>query len=56
MDEMGLKKDSDEGQQLYEKYLKERKTFIYNSVTVEGVEIKKTQIQCTATSGRAIRR
>lgn len=43
MDEMGLKKDSEEGQQLYEKYLKERKTFVYNSVTVEGGEINKPE-------------
>ncbi len=32
---IGLKKDSDEGMQMYEKYLKERKTFIYNTVKVE---------------------
>jgi hypothetical protein len=35
LEEMGLKKDSDEGTQLYEKYLKERKTFIYNTVRIE---------------------
>jgi hypothetical protein len=41
MDEMGLKKDCDEGQIFYEKYLKERKTFIYQGVSVEeGDKIK----------------
>ena len=35
LEEMGLKKDSDEGTQMFEKYLKERKTFIYNNVKVE---------------------
>jgi len=41
MDEMGLKKDCDEGQNFYEKYLKERKTFIYQGVSVEeGDKIK----------------
>jgi hypothetical protein len=41
MDEMGLKKDCDEGQKFYEKYLKERKTFIYKGVSVEeGNKIK----------------
>ena len=41
LEEMGLKKETDEGTQLYEKYLKERKTFIYNNVKVEdGDKIK----------------
>ena len=38
LEEMGLKKDSDEGTQMFEKYLKERKTFIYNTVMVEDVD------------------
>ena len=38
LEEMGLKKETDEGTQLYEKYLKERKTFIYNTVKVEDVD------------------
>ena len=42
LDEMGLKKDSDEGTQLYEKYLKERKTFIYNTVSVEDGDTIKS--------------
>ena len=41
MEEMGLKKDSDKGKELYDLYLKERKTFIYNTVNVEeGDKIK----------------
>ena len=41
LEEMGLKKDTDEGTQLYEKYLKERKTFIYNTVNVEDGDVIK---------------
>ena len=40
---MGLKKESDEGTQLYEKYLKERKTFIYNTVNVENGDTIKSE-------------
>ena len=43
LEEMGLKKDSDEGTQLYEKYLKERKTFIYNTVNVENGDTIKSE-------------
>jgi ATP-dependent protease ClpP protease subunit len=40
---MGLKKESDEGTQMYEKYLKERKIFIYNNVSVESGETIKNE-------------
>ena len=43
LEEMGLKKESDEGTQLYEKYLKERKIFLYNNVNVESGEKIKTE-------------
>ena len=46
MDEMGLKKDCEEGQKFYEKYLKERKTFIYQGVTVEDGEKIKSDYNC----------
>ena len=35
LESMGLKKENNEGAQMYEKYLKERKTFIYNTVSVQ---------------------
>lgn len=43
LEEMGLKKETDEGTQLYEKYLKERKTFIYNTVSVEDADKIKSE-------------
>ncbi len=43
LEEMGLKKESDEGTQMYEKYLKERKIFIYNNVSVESGETIKNE-------------
>jgi hypothetical protein len=43
LEEMGLKKDSDEGTQMFEKYLKERKTFIYNTVRVEDGGVIKSE-------------
>ena len=45
LEEKGLKKENGvdavdaNGAKLYEEYVKERKTFIYNTVTVEDVEI-----------------
>ena len=41
MEEMGIKKDSVKGKELYDLYLKERKTFIYNTVKIEeGKKLK----------------
>jgi hypothetical protein len=38
LEEMGLKKDNENGAKMYEEYVKQCKTFIYNNVTVEGDE------------------
>ena len=38
LEEKGLKKDNENGAKMYEEYIKQRKTFIYNSVTVEDDE------------------
>ena len=35
LEEKGLKKDNENGVKMYEEYLKQRKTFIYNNVQVE---------------------
>ena len=35
MEELGIKNDTDLGKSLYEDFLKERKTFIYNSVDLK---------------------
>jgi len=45
MEELGLKKDIDKGKEMYEDYLKERKTFIYNNVIVE----EENKIKCDYT-------
>ena len=44
LEEKGLKKDNDSesGVKMYEEYLKQRKTFIYNNVQVEGQNEKIT--------------
>ena len=36
LEEKGLKKEKEHGAKMYEEYVKQRKTFIYNNVTVEG--------------------
>ena len=38
LEEKGLKKDNENGVKMYEEYLKQRKTFIYNNVQVEDNE------------------
>ena len=38
LEEKGLKKDNENGAKMYEEYIKQRKTFIYNSVKVEDDE------------------
>ena len=38
LEEKGLKKDNENGAKMYEEYIKQRKTFIYNSVTVDDNE------------------
>ena len=38
LEEKGLKKDSVNGAKMYEEYVKQRNTFIYNTVKVEDVE------------------
>lgn len=38
LEEKGLKKDNENGAKMYEEYIKQRKTFIYNSVKVEDNE------------------
>lgn len=38
LEEKGLKKDNENGAKMYEEYIKQRKTFIYNSVNVEDDE------------------
>jgi hypothetical protein len=35
LEEKGLKKDNEDGVKMYEEYVKQRKTFIYNNVRVE---------------------
>lgn len=35
MEELGIKNDTDLGKSLYEEFLKERKTFIYNNVDLK---------------------
>ena len=35
LEEKGLKKDNENGVKMYEEYVKQRKTFIYNTVHVE---------------------
>ena len=35
LEEKGLKKDNEDGVKMYEEYVKQRKTFIYNTVHVE---------------------
>ena len=35
LEEKGLKKDNEEGIKMYDEYVKQRKIFIYNNVTVE---------------------
>ena len=35
LEEMGLKKDGEKGAKMYEEFLKERKTFIYNTVQIK---------------------
>ena len=35
LEEKGLKKDNENGIKMYEEYVKQRKTFIYNTVHVE---------------------
>jgi hypothetical protein len=41
LEEKGLKKDNDDGVKMYEEYMKERKTFIYNSVKVVEDDVIK---------------
>jgi hypothetical protein len=38
LEEKGLKNNNKDGANIYEEYVKQRKTFIYNNVTVEGDE------------------
>ena len=38
LEEKGLKKDNENGAKMYEEYVKQRKTFLYNNVTVEDDE------------------
>jgi hypothetical protein len=38
LEEKGLKKDNENGAKMYEEYVKQRKRFIYNNVTVEVEE------------------
>ena len=35
LEEKGLKKENDDGVKMYEEYVKQRKIFIYNTVTIE---------------------
>ena len=35
LEEKGLKKDNDDGVKMYEEYVKQKKIFIYNTVTIE---------------------
>ena len=41
LEEKGLKKDNDDGVKMYEEYMKERKTFICNSVKVVEDDVIK---------------
>ena len=41
LEEKGLKKDNDEGVKMYEEYVKQRKIFIYNTVSVENDDVIK---------------
>ena len=47
LEEKGLKKDNESGVKMYEEYVKERKTFIYNSVKVEEPEKDKVTYDYT---------
>ena len=38
MEELGIKNESDLGKSLYEDFLKERKTTLYNSVQLNNIE------------------
>ena len=42
LEEKGLKQNDANGAKLYEEYVKERKTFIYNTVTVEDPVVETT--------------
>ena len=41
LEEKGLKKDNDDGVKMHEEYMKERKTFIYNTVKVVEDDVIK---------------
>ena len=41
LEEKGLKKENDEGIKMYEEYVKQRKIFIYNIVSVEDDDVIK---------------
>ena len=42
VEEKGLKKENENGAKMYEEYVKQRKTFIYNTVTIEDPVVEAT--------------